>query len=130
MTVEEHFNFWIESATHDLSVAQSLFDNHKFDWCLFLGHLVIEKTLKAIYVKKNDNKNPPKIHNLNRLAELIGINLSVEQKILYDRVTDFNIEARYPQYKNEFYKTCTYDFTHQYLNKIKGEFEWLKSLQM
>lgn len=128
MKVEEHYKYWIENAEHDLTVATSLFESKKFDWCLFLAHLVLEKALKALYVKKDISLIPPKIHNLNRLAELIDIKLSDNQILLYDRVNDFNIEVRYPQYKNEFYKTCTEDFAKEYLGKIKQEFLWLKSL--
>jgi len=85
--------------------SESLFETGKNDWALFLGHLVLEKGLKALYVKKNGNSIPPRIHNLVRLAELSLIELSEERKLFLDRVNDFNIEVRYPDYKNEFYKT-------------------------
>jgi len=128
MKVEEHYNFWIESAERDLIVANTLFETGKYDWCLFLGHLVLEKTLKAIFVKTNENQLPPKLHNLNRLAELDGIKLSKEQEIFFNRANDFNLETRYPHYKNEFYKICTFDFTKDNFERIKKEFLWLKSL--
>lgn len=128
MTTEEHFNFWKESAERDLEVAQTLFESEKFDWCLFIAHLVLEKALKAIFVKSNMNQIPPRLHNLNRLAELAGVKLSKEQEIFYNQVTDFNLETRYPKYKNEFYKHCTYDFTKEIFEKVKKEFLWLKSL--
>jgi len=57
---EEHIQFRIESAAHDLDTAESLFAAGKYDWCLFLGHLVLEKTLKAILAKKQSEKIPPK----------------------------------------------------------------------
>jgi len=50
---------------------------------------------------------PPKIHNLVRLAELSKIELDMQQKFLLDKITDFNIQTRYPDYKMEFYKRCT-----------------------
>jgi len=71
------------------------FPNKKFDWCLFIAHLVLEKTLKAYFVKQY-NKLPPKIHNLVRLAEISGIELTEEQKLFLDEVNDFNFEIRYP----------------------------------
>jgi HEPN domain-containing protein len=30
-------------AGHNLEVAQDLFERQRFDWCLFVGHLVLEK---------------------------------------------------------------------------------------
>jgi HEPN domain-containing protein len=104
MTKEGHIKYWRESAQHDLESAESLFESKKFDWSLFLGHLVLEKTIKAIYVEKNDSNMPPKIHNLVRLAELSQIELDDKQKFMLDKITDFNIQTRYPDYKFGFYK--------------------------
>ena len=73
MTKEEHVKYWRESSRHDLESAESMFESQKYDWCLFVGHLVLEKILKAIFVDKNDSNMPPKIHNLVRLAELSQI---------------------------------------------------------
>jgi len=51
MDIKEHIEYWLKSASHDMEVAKTLFLNQKYDWCLFIGHLVIEKTLKAFYVR-------------------------------------------------------------------------------
>jgi len=51
MNIKEHIEYWLKSASHDMEVAKALFLNQKYDWCLFIGHLVIEKTLKAFYVR-------------------------------------------------------------------------------
>jgi len=127
MTQEEHIAYWIQSAEHDLMAAESLFKSGKYDWCLFIGHLVLEKTLKAIFVQANENKVPPKIHNLVKLAELSSIQLTDEQKLFLDEVNDFNLETRYPDYKLEFYHRCTKEFALNYFSKIKENFTWLKS---
>ncbi|MDL1956053.1 MAG: HEPN domain-containing protein [Candidatus Desulfofervidus auxilii] len=126
MKKEEHINYWLKSAEHDLEVAETLFQNEKFDWCLFIAHLVLEKTLKAYFVKQY-NKLPPKIHNLVRLAEISGLELTEEQKLFLDEVNDFNLEIRYPDYKFEFYKKCTKEFTKKYFEKIKDFYKWLLS---
>jgi len=34
MKKEEHINYWLKSAEHDLEVAETLFQNEKFDWYL------------------------------------------------------------------------------------------------
>jgi len=128
MTTEQHINYWLESAEHDLDTAQTLFDSGKYDWCLFISHLVLEKLLKAIFVKNNENKIPPKIHNLVRLAQAAKADLDEEQLLFLNEVNDFNLEVRYPEYKNEFYKICTKDFTKGYFIKIKEFYKWQKSL--
>ncbi len=128
MKKEEHIKYWRESALHDLESAESMFAAGKYDWCLFIGHLVLEKTLKAILVDRNNNKMPPKIHNLVRLAEFANIELDDKQKFLLDKITDFNLQTRYPDYKLKFYKRCTEEYSSEYFTIIKELHTWLNSL--
>ena len=125
MTIKEHIGYWLKSADHDLEIAESLFDSGKYDWCLFIGHLVLEKVLKAIYVQNSNNRIPPKIHNLVRLAEIGKFQLTQEDKIFLDEVNDFNMEVRYPDYKQDFYELCTEEYTKKFFNKIKEFHQWL-----
>jgi len=127
MTKDEHIDYWLKSAEHDLTAAESLFKSEKYDWCLFIGHLVLEKTLKALFVNANENKVPPWIHNLVKLAELSSLELTEEQKLFLDEVNDFNLETRYPDHKLEFYKRCTQKYTADYFKRIKEFYKWLKS---
>jgi HEPN domain-containing protein len=127
MKIEEHIKYWAESADHDLDSAESLFVAGKYDWSLFIGHLVLEKILKALYVQDNQNQLPPKTHNLVKLAENTNIVLSADQKFFLDEVNDFNLEVRYPGYKREFYKKCTNDFAEPYFLRIREMFQWIKS---
>ncbi|HDM75392.1 MAG TPA: HEPN domain-containing protein [Deltaproteobacteria bacterium] len=128
MDKEEHITYWINSADHDLDVAETLFQSGKYDWCLFLGHLVLEKMLKALFVKVHGNKLPPRTHNLVRLAELCNISLSEEQELFLDKVSDFNLEIRYPDYRQKLYEKCTYDLTLKYFTRIKEFYRWFHSL--
>jgi nucleoid-associated protein YejK len=59
------------------------------------------------------------------LAEKAGLVLSEEQTELLEIVTDFNLEARYPDEKFSFYKRCTYEFAINYLNQIEEMKLWL-----
>lgn len=127
MDINEHIEYWLESAEHDWDTAKSLFSSGKYDWSLFVGHLVLEKTLKALFVQDNNNQLPPKTHNLIKISKHTSIHLTEEQEIFMDEVNDFNLEARYPQYKNEFHKKCTLEFTKNYYHKIDEMVKWLRS---
>ncbi|BBO16802.1 DNA-binding protein [Candidatus Brocadia pituitae] len=48
-----------------------------------------------------------------------------EQSDFLDEVTIFNIKARYPDYKNRFYKRATGEFAREYIIKIKEFQLWL-----
>jgi HEPN domain-containing protein len=126
MDKQLHIQYWLDSADHDLDAAETLFNSGKYDWCLFIGHLVIEKVLKAFYTRDND-VTPPKIHNLPRLAEKINLQFSDEQKTILTDINDFNLEARYPDQKLLFYKLCTKEFTGVNFNTIKEMYSWLLS---
>jgi HEPN domain-containing protein len=124
MAEVDKVNFWIVSAEKDWQVAGHLFEKKDYTYALFFGHLTLEKILKAFYVQ-SFSKNPPLTHRLIYLAEKIGIQLSEEQVELLEIVTDFNLEARYPDEKFSFNKRCTYGFTVNYLNKIEEMRLWL-----
>ena len=66
MTKEEIIEYWIRSSNDDYEVMNSLFEKKHYVWALFIGHLVLEKLLKAFYVKKIGVEVPP-IHNLLKL---------------------------------------------------------------
>ena len=86
--------YWIQSSDQDHKTMTDMFETKNNHWSLFMGHLVIEKLLKAYY-SKHVGSFPPMIHDLRRLAELSGMDLDEEQIINFDTITRFNINARY-----------------------------------
>ncbi|MCK9224001.1 MAG: HEPN domain-containing protein [Candidatus Muirbacterium halophilum] len=121
--VNKYIDYWISVAKHDLDVAIVLFESKKYDSCLFFGHLSIEKILKGLWVKNNNMDFPPKTHNLLKLANETKIDFSKEDKKFFEILNEFNIEARYPDYKLTFYKICTEEFTKEKFDKIKELFK-------
>lgn len=119
--------YWIDTANRDYKTMQNLYRSGDFHWSLFLGHLVIEKLLKSIYVKYVDD-NPPRTHDLLRLAQRIGLEITGERKDTLDLLTTFNINVRYPDYKQAFYNKCDCHFTTNNIGKIKELRVWLLSI--
>jgi HEPN domain-containing protein len=125
MDKSELVQHWLDSAKEDLAVCETLFKNKHYDWCLFIGHLVLEKVLKALWVREHFPEPHPRIHNLNKLSEKIPLNLTDEQKTYLNRVNDFYLQGRYPKEKREFYKLCTPEFTQKQFDAIKDFYKWL-----
>jgi|SRR6056297_1397075 len=125
MDTKELIEYWIKSSEKDYQAMIHLFEKGDYTWSLFIGHLVLEKLLKALFVYKNSNF-PPFIHDLYRLAEKCNLPLDETQKDLLDTVTTFNIRVRYDDYKMEFFNKCTMDFTEKWINSIKDFRVWLK----
>lgn len=125
MKKNELIKYWLDSSNRDFRTMNNLFEKRDYHWSLFLGHLVVEKLLKAYYVK-NISIHPPLIHNLLRIAEKTNLELTEEQKDFLVTVTTFNIRARYDDQKLDFYKTCTKKFTSEWIVSIKEFRKWIK----
>ena len=123
----ELMKFWLESSDRDYESMIKNYETKQYTWSLFIGHLVLEKLLKALYAKLNKtNPYPPKIHNLNILAEKCNLTLNENQiKILFT-CNSFNISSRYEDYKNEFYNKCTEKYTREQINNIDSIRQYLK----
>ena len=124
MTKDEIIKYWLTSSGDDFKVMESLFNDGHYAWALFVGHLVLEKLLKAYYVKEKDI-NAPYIHDLLKLAEKSSLDLSEDQKVFLDVMTSCNIRARYPDYKNRFHKKTTKAFTEDKISGIKEFKAWV-----
>ena len=127
MVKDEIVEYWIKSSDKDFKTMNILFKERQYSWCLFIGHLVIEKLLKAYYVYKIDSKNPIS-HDLVRIAEKSQLNLDDKQREFFATVTTFNINARYDDFKSEFNKICTKEFTEKWHNEIINYRKWIKQM--
>lgn len=124
---EHGINHWIEASDTDFKAMIDLYQTRNNNWALFMGHLVIEKLLKALFVKAK-GEFPPMIHDLRRICEKADITLDMSQQTLLDSISRFNIKARYDDYKQSFYQLCTDSFTAEWIDKIKDCRLWIKAM--
>ncbi|GHT33052.1 hypothetical protein FACS189434_06290 [Bacteroidia bacterium] len=125
LNIDKIIKHWTETSDNDFDTMLVLYKARTYNWALFMGHIAIEKLLKAYYVKKN-NQHAPFTHNLYRLAELGGLEMSEEQAEWLFKITTFNLNARYDDYKKEFYALCTPNFAKEWIDKIKTLQQWIK----
>ncbi len=119
MEKSDHINYWLTAAGYDLDSMMKNFISSNYDWSLFMGHLVLEKALKALWIKNNDGNIPTKTHNLLKLANEAKLKCEDIGLEFLTVVNTFNIEARYPDYKFSFRQKCTKEYTESALNQIK-----------
>ena len=124
---EKTVNYWLSSSDDDYRVMMDLYKSKNYNWALFLGHISVEKLLKAYYVKKHQN-HAPFSHDLFRLAELCELEISEEYANWLDKITSFNINARYEDYKREFYSLCSVSYTEEWITKINTLQKWIKQM--
>lgn len=123
--IDKIVNHWINTSDSDFDTMITLYESKSYAWALFLGHISTEKLMIALYVKKFE-KHAPFTHNLYRLSELMELDLSDEYLDWLDEITSFNLNARYDDYKNEFNKLCTKEYTNRWINNIKIIRTWIK----
>ena len=119
--------YWFKSADEDYDTMLYMKAGKKNTWCLFMGHLVIEKLLKGLYAKNNpDDPIAPKIHNLILLSQKANLEVPTEIRKKIQTINTFNISARYDDYKKSFDAKCTEDYTLEQVKNIEEVRKWLK----
>jgi hypothetical protein len=90
-----------------------------------LGHIVLEKLIKAYFVKKS-GVHAPYSHDLRLLAKKCEIKFPDDMTMQLDVITSFNINTRYDSFKEDFQKRCTPEFSNEWINNIKTLRQWIK----
>lgn len=125
VNIEKTIEHWISRSDKDFETMNHLFETKDYHWSLFMGHLVIERLLKAAIVKRTGTY-APFLHDLRRLAKISEIEFDQEQNRFLDTITTFNMNARYDDYIHNFYVICTSDFTGRWIEIIIELREWIK----
>jgi HEPN domain-containing protein len=125
--IEKVYNHWIATSEKDYETMIHLFENKDYHWALFVGHIVIERLLKAkIVIITLDHA--PFSHDLRRLAKLSKIEFQSNHFGWLDTITTFNLNARYDSYKQAFYEKCSPEFTAEWISNIKELRVWIKQM--
>lgn len=123
MSKHEAMKYWLRSAKRDRNVALDMFKDGHYNWSLFMWQLVIERLLKALIIKFD--KDVLYTHDLLHLAKSLELVLTPQQKKHLIKITSFNLEARYEDYKEKFYHEATKSFCQEWSNNAEGLYQWL-----
>ena len=124
---EKIYDHWITTSDKDYNTMIHLYEVRDYHWSLFIGHIVIERLLKAKIVKET-GEHAPFTHDLRRLAKLSKIEFQNTQINWLDTITTFNLNARYDSYKQAFYEKCSPEFTSEWIANIKELRKWIKQM--
>lgn len=128
MDTDKTIKYWLAGAEDALITAGHLFEKEHYHYALFFGHLVLEKVLKALVVRKT-NQHADYTHNLVALAKAAGLVLSDGDFAFLTKATEFNLEARYPEDLEKLRKLYNKEFSTQALKNINSLFNiWRKIL--
>ncbi len=118
MTKQEHIDYWVKTSEKDWKAVMDLFKSKNYLQSLFWAHLVIEKLVKAHWVKDNEGNIPPKIHNIVYLADKTKLTISEDDKNFFNIINQFQLEGRYPDYLEGMFKKYKLLQTKLMLDKI------------
>ena|SRR5271157_3944523 len=127
--IDKIYRHWIDSSDKDYKTMINMFETKDYHWSLFLGHLVIEKLIKASVVIASKD-HAPFTHDLTKLASTSKLDFSEEQLDWLDTITTFNLNARYDSYNQAFYKKCTPAYSKEWIENIKKLRLWIKDKQL
>jgi len=120
--IQKQIDYWIHGAEDDMITAQLLIQERRTLHGLFFCHLVIEKAIKAHWVKKN-NDVAPRSHNLINLSEEASLEFDSDSHIFLGILMKYQLQGRYPDYSPilpDQYRV------EEYLTKTKEILQWLK----
>ena len=124
--VDKTITYWHRGAKYDLSVASALIKAKKYPYALFMGHLALEKILKALVVKRT-RLHAPFSHSLPYLGEKTGVKLPRTIRLKLREFMEFHFEARYPDASKAFYDKCAKAYTVRRFREIKEVSKWIEA---
>ena len=117
---------WIKSSEYDIKTAEAMYKARRFVYVIFMCHLSVEKSLKAI-VAKNTKSVPPKTHDLFYLVKLASLEVPDLHKPILMHLNEASVPTRYPEDINKLIKAYNAVIANRYLKGAKGLLKWLKA---
>ena len=80
---------------------------------------MLEKIIKAFWVRDNEENIPPKVHNLIYLLKQTKVVLNDDYIQFLTQFNDFQIQGRYPDYQLLIFKYINKEFIDSLLPKYE-----------
>lgn len=116
---------WITQAEYDIDTAQAMFKAGRYIYSVFMSHLAIEKSLKAMVVEYL-GEAPPKTHNLIYLLKLCKVELSDSQVRFIAQLNTAAVATRYPDELKMLIKQYPSSIAEKYLENAREVVKCLK----
>ena len=128
--MNESVKYWLDLVENDLEAARAMLASKLYLYVGFMCHQTVEKALKAVVARDcADGEIPPKIHHLLKLADRAGLfhKMSPEQQKFLKRLNPMNIEARYPEYKEQVSAGLSNNICDKMITETEELLCWIKA---
>ncbi|GHV22522.1 hypothetical protein AGMMS49959_13490 [Planctomycetales bacterium] len=132
MTNQEKYEYWLEYAEYDLQTAAAMLASGRWLYVVFMCQQALEKLVKGLYLLYVDD-NVPKLHNignlLSKFADRIPEPVTDEKYQLFERLSSYYLNARYPAYRDKLSKITDENSAKLLFEQSKEAFKWLLTLK-
>ncbi len=120
---------WLKIARNDIKAAETLFKEGLYLNVIEHSHAALEKLIKGLIAEQN--KKPPKIHNLLKLVSMTLIeNIHEDIKNILEELDDTYFSVRYPEDFDALENKLTKEKVNKIFESAKGIYKLLeKNLQ-
>ncbi len=120
---------WLKLAEKDFKAAKILLKEGEHFSAIFHLHASLEKILKGLITSLGTE--PPKIHNLKRLAvDCCKIKLEKHREEVLVKLDKSFLDSRYPEDFDEIESVYDLKYCKELLKEVEVTFLWLKDLLM
>ena len=124
LTLKQHVDHWISSSDESLKDMEASFKSKRYLNALYCGHQSLEKIMKALLAARNERI--VYLHNIVKLINACGVELSVAHFEELSKIDSFYISAKYGSVKSNLYIQCTPKFMNYWTRIIK---KWRKEIK-
>ena len=132
MDAQVKYEYWIDIAQYDLSVAESMSNSGHWLYVVFMCQQAIEKLVKGLYSYYMAD-TPPHLHNIKTIATKVEPNLpetiSADTMDFFDELTAYYLNNRYPDYVSKLSAQISETEAAEVMTKAKEVFAWLLTLK-
>ena len=116
---------WLSSAEYDLQAAEAMLKGKRYLYVVFMCHLAIEKTLKALYAETRA-EHPPRTHDLLLLLRRVELHPPSIHLDFIATIHNASIPTRYPEDLGSLIGQYPRPVANSYLAKTKRVIKWLR----
>jgi HEPN domain-containing protein len=118
--------YWLDLCDDDLVTAKWLQRGKRLLHMAFFCHQICEKALKAAISETTEM--PPKTHDLVKLAKKCTFfeSFTSEQQIFLNEISQYQIEARYPESKQKLEEKLTDGYGNKILKETEAFLCWVR----
>ena len=117
---------WLVQSDYDFETAKALQTAHRNVYAVYMCHLALEKSLKALFCTVT-GEVPPKTHSLVLLINKTGIKPPETVGRFLIQLSDASVATRYPEDFSRMLETYTDSLTETIITRTKEAIAWTKT---